>query len=237
MTNTSSSSSTSSPTVVLVHGGWADGYSWHKVITALQHAGTTVIAAPIPMTSLPDDVAAVSRAIDRVDGPVVLAGHAYAGAVIGASTRPEIKALVYIAALAPDEGETVAEVFTRKPPHPQAPELTPDADGFMWLPTSAFGAAFAQHATAEEHALLAAVQRPLHGHCITVPVPPPLWKQVPTWYLRAEEDRMIDPDTQAFMAERMSAEVQSHSVDHTPMITAPELVTEIITAAIDHVLV
>ena len=182
----------------------------------MQHAGRSVIAAPIPMTSLPDDVAAVSRAIDRAGGPVVLAGHAYAGAVIGASTRPEVKALVYIAALAPDEGETVADVFTRNPPHPEAPELTPDADGFIWLPTSAFGAAFAQHASAEEHAMLAAVQRPVSGQCITLAVPPPLWKEVPTWYLRAEEDRMINPDTQEFMAERMGAQAQSHSVRPHP---------------------
>jgi pimeloyl-ACP methyl ester carboxylesterase len=223
----------SPPTIVLVHGGWADGSSWHKVITALQHAGRSVIAAPLPMTSLPDDVAAVSRVIDRAGGPVVLVGHAYAGAVIGASTRSEITALVYIAALAPDEGETVADVFTRKPPHPKAPELVPDADGFMWLPASAFGAAFAQNASSEELALLAAVQRPLSAQCIGLAVPPPLWKQVPTWYLRAEEDRMIDPDTQAFMAERMGAQVQSHPVDHTPLITAPELVIEMITAATD----
>jgi pimeloyl-ACP methyl ester carboxylesterase len=227
----------SAPTVVLVHGAWADGSSWHEVITALQRAGTSVIAAPIPLTSLPDDVAAVSRAIDRASGPVVLAGHAYAGAVIGASTRPEVKALVYVAALAPDEHETVADVFYRTPPHPQAPELAPDPDGFIWLPPSAFGAAFAQNASAAEHELLAAVQRPISRQCIGLPVGPPLWKRVPTWYLRAEEDRMIDPATQAFMAERMGAQVQSHTVDHAPLITAPELVTELITAASEHVLV
>ena len=184
--------SPTTPTVVLVHGAWADGSSWSRVIAALHRAGVAVTAAPIPLTSLDDDVNAVIRAIDRTEGPVVLAGHAYAGGVIGATSHSRVQALVYVAALAPDEGETVADVFYRNPPHPQAPELTPDQEGWIWLPTNAFGAAFAQHATAEEHALLAAVQRPIAVPCIQKAVPRPGWKDLPTWCLIAEEE----PDDQ-----------------------------------------
>ena len=129
---------TSSPTVILVHGAWADGSSWSRVITGLHQAGTPVIAAPIPLTSLADDVDALNGTIDRTDGPVVVVGHAYAGGVIGATKHPHVQALVYVAALAPDEGETVADVFYRDPSHPDAPELKPDDHGWIWLPVNAF---------------------------------------------------------------------------------------------------
>ena len=224
-----------SPTVVLVHGAWADGSSWARVITDLYQAGIPVIAAPIPLTSLDDDVNAVIRTIERTDGPVVLAGHAYAGGVIGATSHPRIRALVYVAALAPDEGETVGDVFYRNPPHSQAPQLKPDNDGWIWLPTNAFGAAFAQHATAQEHALLAAVQRPIAVQSIQKPVPRPGWKDLPTWFLIAEEDRMINPATQKFMADRMQARTRSHKVDHAPLITRPEVVTAILAEAVQGV--
>src|SRR6201985_990134 len=134
-------------TVVLVHGAWADGSSWNDVIWPLQSSGLSVLAAPIPLTSLSDDVAALDRALERTDGPVVLAAHAYAGAVIAASTNERVQSLVFIAALAPDEGETVAEVFYREKPHLQAPQLVPDAHGFIWMPQEAFGTAFSQHAS------------------------------------------------------------------------------------------
>jgi pimeloyl-ACP methyl ester carboxylesterase len=221
----------STPTVVLVHGAWADGTSWGPVITDLHQAGIPVIAAPIPLTTLDDDVDAVKRTIDRTEGPVVLAGHAYAGGVIGATSHPRIKALVYVVALAPDEGETVADVFYRDPPHPQAPELKPDDNGWIWLPHNAFPEAFAQHAAADDHALLAAVQRPINVPCIQKPVPRPGWKEIPTWFLIAEEDRMINPDTQRFMAERIGARTHTHKVDHAPLISRPEVVTAILSEA------
>ena len=115
--------------VVLVHGAWADGSSWSKVIGPLKAEGIRVVAAPLPLTSLADDVAALDRTLERIDGPVVLVGHAYAGAVIGATRDEKVRSLVYVAALAPDEGETVADVFYRAEPHPQAPKLAPDKHG------------------------------------------------------------------------------------------------------------
>jgi pimeloyl-ACP methyl ester carboxylesterase len=224
--------SLSDVSVVLVHGAWADGSSWSKVLTKLAADGVKAVAAPLPLTSFADDVAALDRALERAPGPVVLAGHAYAGAVIAATRSDKAKALVYIAALAPDEGEAVADVFYRADPHPQAPKLAPDNHGLIYLPEAAFGAAFAQNASAEELAVLAAVQRPISPACITVPVPRPLWKDRPTWFLVAEQDRMIVQDNQHFMAARMQARVRSHAVDHAPIVTAPNAVLEVLHEAI-----
>jgi pimeloyl-ACP methyl ester carboxylesterase len=218
--------------IVLVHGAWADGSSWAKIIAPLAASGMKAIAAPLPLTSFHDDVAALDRTLERVEEPVVLAGHAYAGAVIGATRSDKVKALVYVAALAPDEGETVADVFYRGTPHPQAPKLGPDPHGLIYLPEAAFAAAFAQNASKEELAVLAAVQRPISPACITVKMERPLWKDRPAWFLVAEQDRMIVEDNHRFMAERMKAQVRSHPVDHTPLVTAPSLVVDIIREAI-----
>src|SRR6201990_795389 len=125
-------------TVVVVHGAWADGSSWQAIVRSLEDRGLKVTAAPIPLTSLSDDAAALRRTIARTHGPVILAGHAYAGAVIATTNDERVKALVYIADLAPDEGETVAQVFYRDEPHPKAPRLAPDADGFIWMPDEGF---------------------------------------------------------------------------------------------------
>ena len=217
--------------VVLAHGAWADGSSWSKVIGPLRAKGAKVIAAPLPLTSLADDVIALERTLERVEGSATLVGHAYAGAVIGAPRSEKIRSLVYVAALAPDEGETVADVFYRAEPHPLAPKLAPDSHGEIWLPESAFAAAFAQHASTDELALFAAVQRPISAACISVKVGRPLWKDRPSWFLVAEQDRMIAADTQRFMAARMNAHMQSHPFDHAPMVTAPGAVADFILQA------
>ena len=219
-------------TVVLVHGAWADGSSWNDIIGPLLSKGLNVLAAPIPLISLSDDVAALDRALERTNGPVVLAAHAYAGAVIAASTSRRIQSLVFIAALTPDEGETVAQVFYREKPHPQAPQLAPDAHGFIWMPRTGFGTAFCQHAPPERAALFAATQRPIAVACIQEKAPRPAWKIKPSWYLVAEEDRMINPATQHFMAQRMGARIRSEKVDHMPLVTAPETVIEMILEAV-----
>ncbi|CAG4897116.1 alpha/beta fold hydrolase [Paraburkholderia saeva] len=221
--------------VVLVHGAWADGSSWSKVIGRLKGQGIDAIAAPLPLTSLGDDVAALERTLERIEGPVVLAGHAYAGAVIGSIRSSRVAALVYVAALAPDEGETVGDVFYRGEAHPQAPQLAPDRHGWIWLPQDAFAAAFAQDATPAERAVLAAVQRPVAVSCIGEAAGRPLWKDRPNWFLVAEEDRMISPATQRFMAARMNAHVRSYEVDHTPIVTAPDVVTDVIVEAVQSV--
>jgi pimeloyl-ACP methyl ester carboxylesterase len=216
---------------VVIHGGWADGSSWGPVIRRLQNNGVNVVAAPIPLTSLSDDAAALRRTIARTQGPVIVAGHAYAGAVAGTARDERVKALVYVAALAPDEGEKVADVFYRNESHPQAPKLAPDEDGFIWMPDESFAQAFAQNATPEQLALIRALQRPIHVKCIQEPAPSPAWKTKPVWYLLAEEDRMINPKTQRFMAERMKATIRSYAVDHTPLLTAPDKVVDVILEA------
>jgi pimeloyl-ACP methyl ester carboxylesterase len=218
--------------VVLAHGAWADGSSWSAVIGRLHDEDVKAWAAPLPLTSLADDVAALDRLLERVDGPVVLVGHAYAGAVIAATRNEKVSSLVYVAALAPDTGETVGDVFYRAEPHPQAPKLTPDRHGLIWLPDEAFGTAFAHHASAREQALLASVQRPIAVESIRVAVDRPLWREKPSAFLVAEKDRMIAPETQRFMAERMRAKVRSEPVDHAPLITRPEVVVDLIMDAV-----
>jgi len=228
----SMSGSNHTANIALVHGAWADGSSWAQVIKPLQSKGLKVLAAPIPLTSLSDDIVALERALERTDGPVVLAAHAYAGAVIAACNNERVRSLVFIAALTPDEGETVGEVFYREKPHPEAPHLAPDRHGFLWMPNDKFGTAFSQHAQPAQAALLAATQRPIALACIQEKAPRPGWKTKPSRYLVAEEDRMINPATQLFLAQRMGAQIRSERIDHTPLVSAPELVVEIILQAV-----
>jgi pimeloyl-ACP methyl ester carboxylesterase len=218
-------------TIILVHGAWADGSCWRNVILPLQRHGLHVICAPIPMTSLTNDATALSQVLERASSPVVLVGHAYSGAVIAAVRDDRVKSLVYIAALAPDEGETVAQVFYRDPKPPESPKLAPDSHGFIWIPDDGFQRAVAHKASAEQTSIATAVQRPIAVQCIQEPASTPTWKTKPSWFLIAEEDRMINPKTQHFMADRMRAKVHSHHVDHSPMYAEPNLVINIILEA------
>jgi pimeloyl-ACP methyl ester carboxylesterase len=229
--------STKDVSVVLAHGGWADGSSWARVIAGLAAHGIKAVAAPLPLTDLADDIEALNRSIERMPGgPVVLAAHAYAGAVIGLARPEPVKALVYVNSFAPDDGEKLTDLFFRAEPHPEAPKLAPDDANLLWLPDDAFAKAFAQNASAEDLTVLRAVQRPLRFSCMTVPtIGPVLWKKVLTWYLIAEHDHMIVPATQRFMAERMKAKIKSHPVDHTPIVTAPGFVVDIIRDAVQSV--
>lgn len=218
-------------TVVLVHGAWADGSCWHSVILPLRRQGFKVTCAPIPLTSLTDDITALQRVIERTTGPVVVVGHAYGGAVIAAQYDDRVKSLVYITALAPDEGETVADVFYRAEPHPDAPRLAPDEHGVIWMSEEGFSRAVAHKIPQDQATIIAAIQRPIALKCIQEKAPIPAWKTKPSWFLLAEEDRMISPETQRYMADRMNANIRSHQVDHSPMLTASDLVVEVILEA------
>jgi len=218
-------------TIVLVHGAWADGSCWRDVTLPLERQGLKVICAPIPLTSLSDDASALTHALERTTGPVVLVGHAYGGAVIGAVREERVKSFVYLAALAPDEGETVAQVFYRDQAHAEAPKLDPDKYGFIWMPEDGFRRAVAHKASTDQTRILTAVQRPISVQCIQEVAPAPGWKEKPSWFLVAEEDRMINPKTQQFMAHRMGAKIRSSRVDHSPMFTATNLVTDVILEA------
>ena len=150
--------------IILVHGAWADGSCWQNIILPLRKEGLNVTCAPIPLTSLTDDMAALQRVVERTSGPAVLVGHAYGGAVIAGPNDDRVRSLVYIAALAPAEGETVADVFYRAKPHPESPQLEPDAHGLIWMPEGGFAHAVAHMASSDQTRILQAVQRdrPLH---------------------------------------------------------------------------
>jgi pimeloyl-ACP methyl ester carboxylesterase len=218
-------------TILLVHGAWADGSCWQNVVLPLRKEGLHVTCAPIPLTSLTEDIAALEHVLQRTSGPAVLVGHAYGGAVIAGPHDSRVRSLVYIAALAPEGGETVADVFYRVPPHPKAPHLAPDEDGLIWMPEGGFANAVAHRASPDQNTILDAVQRPIAVKCIRESAPVPAWKTKPSWFLLAEEDRMILPETQRFMAERMGAKIRAHRTDHSPMHTAPDVVIGIILEA------
>jgi pimeloyl-ACP methyl ester carboxylesterase len=220
------------PTILLVHGAWADESSWNPVVNLLKEDSIEAVTVSLPLSSLADDVAALDATLDSVEGAAVVVGHAYAGAVIASTRSDKVAALVYVTALAPDEGETVAEVFDLHGHDDRTPELKPDGDGWIRLPRQTFATAFAPDATPEQQRRLAAVQRPIAPACITVPVGRPLWRSVPAWYLVAQHDRMIPERTQRYMAERMQAHSSVHPVDHLPSVTAPRLVADVIVEAL-----
>ena len=151
--------------------------------------------------------------------------------MIAGARDDRVKSLVYVAALAPAEGETVADVFYRAKPHPEAPHLAPDAYGLIWIAEGGFAHAVAHKASADQTTILEAVQRPIAVKCIQEKASVPAWKTKPSWYLLAEEDRMIAPETQRYMAERMGAKIRTYRVDHSPMHTAPEVVVRVILEA------
>jgi len=220
-------------TVVLVHAAWADGSSWNKVTEELQRKGFNVVAGQIPLTSFADDVAILKKVLLREKGPIVLAGHSYAGAVVTAAAagNSNVKALVYIAAIVPDEGETVSDIFRRVPPQTSAPKLEPDADGFLWLTVDGFRNAFAPDASALETALMASTQKPISVKCLGEPMSSPAWREKPTWFLIAEKDIMLSPETQRFTAARMKSKIVSLPVDHHPLASKPDAVADLITVA------
>lgn len=222
--------------ILLIHAAFADASSWNKVIPALRAAGHEVIGAQIPLTSLNDDVAAVRREIARMNGPVLLAAHSYGGAVMTAAATGEekVKGLVYIAAMGPDEGETVAALLHRAAAHPLAPALAPDGEGWIRMSAEGFANAVAPDAP-EDPYVLSATQKAIHAAAIMEPMGAPGWKQKPSWYLLGEEDRIIAPETQRFMAERMGAVVQRAEMDHSPNLSAPSLVAGIILQAAEAV--
>ena len=226
-------------TVVLVHAAWADASSWNKVAVELRRKGFLVRAAQIPLTSLADDVAALNRLLQKVDGPVLLAGHSYAGAVITAAAtgNPNVKALIYVAAIVPDEGETVGALFHDAEPNGGIrPHIAPDADGFLWLPEEAVTNAVAPDALLEERLLMYVTQHPIALKCLAEQMTAPAWKQKPSWFLIAEKDRMIAPAKQRSMAERIRAHICSYGVDHTPLLSAPDTVVRVISEAADGVI-
>ncbi len=219
--------------VLLVHGAWADGSCWRKVIPLLQEKGLNVTAAQIPLTSLEDDIAVTRRLLSMQTGPTVLVGHSYGGAVItgAANDNPDVEALVYVTAFGLDEGESLDSLSKQGPPSPGSTAIWADNDGFLWINRDGFHEAFAADATPTEAAVMAAVQRPLSVASFTAKEGVPAWKTIPSWYLVCTNDHMIPPPAQEFLAKRMGATVRSTPSSHAPFVSHPDDVASIIELA------
>src|SRR5437588_3648111 len=194
--------------VVLVHGAFADGSSWSKVIPLLQAKGLHVTSVGTPLTSFADDLAATKRAIAAEDGPVILVGHSYGGVVITeAGNDPKVAGLVYIAAFAPDKGESVAALIKDPPPGAPVPPILPPQDGFLFLDRAKFAASFAADVAKDKAEFMADSQVPWGVQALSGSISVPAWKNKPSWYLIATDDRMIPPPAQQFMSKRAGSTV------------------------------
>ena len=214
--------------IVLVHGGWADGSGWSKQIPTLEKAGHKVIAVQLPLHSLSDDVETVKRAIEHIGGPVTLVGHSYGGAVItnAAYNNPNVTGLVYIAAFAPDEGQSLS-TFVNPANFPK--ELfMPDSGGFIYLNPKIFRENFAQDVDPAEANIMAITQKPFHQSNFVAASGPPAWKQLPTWYQISESDHMIPPDVQHTFAEQMNATTLSLNASHASYVSHPNEIADFI---------
>lgn len=220
------------PNIVLVHGAWADGSSWAKVIPLLAEKGLRVVAVQLPLTSFEADVAAVRRAVALAPGDVVLVGHSYAGAVIGeAGNDPKVVRLVYIDAFAPDAGESAGTLFAQFEAAPLGNEITPDAEGFLSLSRAGVFDLFAQDLGEQEKAVVYATQGPINGAALGGVLTQAAWRSRPTFYLIGEQDHAIPSAEQERMAARMNATIARMESSHVPMLSHPAKVADFIVQA------
>jgi pimeloyl-ACP methyl ester carboxylesterase len=219
-------------TVVLVHGAFADGSSWEKVIPLLQAKGLQVVAVQNPLTSLADDVAATKRAIDAQRGPVILVGQSWGGTVITeAGAHDRVAALVYVAAFAPDAGQSSNDLGKDGPPPPGSANIRPDSAGFLFLTPKGVAKDFAQDLPAAQTAVMAVTQGPISGKAFDEKVSNAAWKSKPSWFIVAEKDRMIQPDLERAMAKKINAKTTTLPTSHVPMLSRPNDVATVILAA------
>lgn len=218
-------------TVLLIHGAWADGSSWSKVIPLLEAKGLHVVSVQIPLTSFADDVAATQRAIALEDGPVVLVGHSYGGAVITeAGNDPKVVGLVYVSAVAPDHGESTLGLISSVAT-PIGSELRPDKSGFLKLTPKGVAEDFAQDLSAKEIKVLTATQVPVSVAAMKGEVTTPAWKSKPSWYIIAANDRSISPDVEASQAKKIGATTTTVPSSHVIMLAQPSKVAAVIVDA------
>src|SRR5215210_873192 len=218
--------------VVLVHGGFVDGSGWERVYRGLRGQGFTVSVVQNPTTSLADDVAATRRVLAQHEQPVLLVGHSYGGVVITeAGNHPRVAGLVYIAAFAPDAGESVAVLIQDPPPGAPVPPILPPQDGFLLLDNSKFAASFAADGNPDLAAFMADAQVPWGVEALEGKVSQPAWKSKPSWYLVATEDRMIPPAAQRAMAGRAGATITEVAASHAVYVSQPEPVIHLVVRA------
>ncbi len=219
-------------TVVLVHGGFVDGSGWEGVYKILRKDGYTVSIVQNPTISLGDDVAATKRIIAAQNGPVILVGHSYGGAVITeAGNDPKVAGLVYITAFAPDKGESVSTLIKDPPPGAPVPPILPPQDGYLFLDKAKFPASFAADVETEKAAFMADSQVPWGVEALSGTISEPAWKTKPSWYLIATDDKMIPPPAQHFMAKRAGSTVVEVAGSHAIYVSQPNAVAAIIEKA------
>ena len=218
---------------VLVHGAFADGSSWAKVIPILDGDGYTVIAVQNPLTSLADDIATTKRVIDAQKGPVVVVGHSYGGAVITAAAAgsANVKALVYVAAFAPEVDEVLAAPGAKFAPPALSAALVPDAAGFLYVDRAKFHDVICKDVPAADARVVAATQKPVAGSVFTTSVPKAAWKTIPSWYIVASEDQAINPELERFYAKRARATTTEIKSSHVPFVSHPKEVAKVIEVA------
>jgi pimeloyl-ACP methyl ester carboxylesterase len=216
--------------IVLVHGAWADGSSWSKVISLLQKEGFNVAAAQLPLTSLEDDIAVTRNMLAAQKGPTVVVGHSYGGEVItgAANNAPNVVALVYIAAFGLDEGESIEALSKQGPPTAGAAQIRPDDHGFLWIDPAGFPQAFAADVDPVEARIMAVVQKPLSIKSFVAKSGPPAWKHIPSWYMVSANDQMIPPQAEELMAKRMGATTRTVAASHASLVSRPKEVVEMI---------
>src|ERR1700720_3473619 len=218
--------------IVLVHGGVVDGSGWEGVYRTLKKDGYNVSIVQNPTLSLADDVAVTKRTLVSQDGPVILVGHSYGGAVITeAGNDPKVVGLVYITAFAPDKGESVATLIKDPPPGAPVPPIQPPQDGYLFLDKAKFPASFAADVDAEKAAFMADSQIPWGVAALSGTISEPAWKTKPSWYLVVTEDRMIPPPAQRFMSQRAGSTVDEVAGSHAIYVSQPKAVAAIIKKA------
>ena len=222
----------STKNIVLVHGGFVDGSGWESVYSLLKKDGYNVAIVQNPTVSLAGDVAATKLVINEQDGPVILVGHSYGGAVITeAGTDPKVVGLVYITAFAPDKGESVNSLIKDPPPDAPVPPILPPTEGFLFLDKTKFAASFAGDVEAEKAAFMADSQVPWGVQALAGEISEPAWKSKPSWYLLVTEDRMIPPPAQRFMSERAGSKVVEVAGSHAIYVSQPNAVASLIKQA------
>jgi len=222
--------------VVIVHGAFADASGWDKVVPILQAKGLNVVAVQNPLSSLANDVDAAARAIEAQKGPVILVGHSWGGVVITeAGVNDKVKALVYVAAFAPSEGESVTDLTKGLPQAPWVPALIADKGGYVTLPQQVMTKYFAQDLPVAKTRVMAATQGPILAKSFEEKVDKAAWKSKPSWYVIAAQDQMIAPSLQRTMAEKMGAKVSTVNASHVPFLSKPKEVAAAIIAAADAV--
>lgn len=218
--------------VVLVHGAFVDGSGWQGVYDHLKKDGYTVTIVQIPTTSLADDVARTKQALAAQNGPAILVGHSYGGVVITeAGTDPRVAGLVYVAAFAPDKGESVSAMIKDSPPGAPAPPILPPQDGYLFLDRAKFHASFAADVSDQLAALMADAQVPWGLAAIGGAVSEPAWRTKPSWYVVATDDRMVAPDAQRAMSKRAGSQIIEVKASHAVYLSQPRAVAEAIAKA------